>query len=108
MTDIRKSQNKQLIEDNIKALAFETWEKTIGELRDPVDVSEVKQLSAQVAKWAISGDKEVYESWQIELNFALARIARKKTAALAREYKEAFFRALPHIIGYVTLLLGGI
>ena len=108
MTDIRVSEKKKLIEANIQALAGECWEKTIGEIKNPVDAEEVKQLSAQIAKWAISGDKEVLESWEVSLKLAIARIARKKVDALVHEYKEAFFRMMPHILGYITLLLGGL
>lgn len=103
-----KKLTKEQLSTNIEAICLEKWQRIVGELKDPVDIEEVKQVSAQIAKWMITGKKEVLESWELTGELLACRLARKKSKLLWLEFKDAVFKAMPQIIGYVWICLGGV
>ena len=98
--------NKQLISDNIKSLFVEKWQEVVAELKDPEDVREVKALAEKYARWAVTGETEILENYEIAGKALACRLARKKADIVWEQFKDALWKAWPHILGYALLLLG--
>jgi len=97
---------KEELTEQVKQICVDKWKLALCELKNQEDIAEVKAIGGEVAKWLLSNNVEVYESWDLAGQMLAARLLRKKSKVMWNQFKLALFEALPIIFKGLAVIAG--